>query len=254
MTTYSDDPVELLTRIIHGGERVFEPEGDSIDDLGAFQLIVEAICRLGDDSHIEIKEPERDETSRLRYYKRVEVVTVRPSARKMLERAERMGGLIPEPESEVESAAAEVPEADPVVAAAQPVPRVGVGAVVIHEGRVLMVKRAQPPRVGVWSVPGGKVAFGETLQEAAEREVREETGISISAGSPVHTFELLEEEGGQLCWHYVIVDLQGEYLGGEVQSGSDAQEAAWMTPGELAALKLDSETRRLLRRQPGFDF
>lgn len=253
----SDDPVELLTRIIEGGERLFEPDDDSLEALGAFQPVVEAICRLGDDGHVEIREPGRDENSRMRYYNRVEVVSVRPSARTMLERARSMGGLPEMVEEEASEPAATDDGNAPAAVPEAPAkgPRVGVGAVVVHEGRILLVRRGGPPRAGMWTVPGGKPAFGETLQEAAEREVREETGVTVAAGSPLQTFELQEaDERGELAWHYVIINLRADYLDGEPSAASDAADAAWCTPEEVAELKLDSEMRRLMRRLTDFDY
>ncbi len=258
----SDDPVELLTRIIEDGVRVFEPADDSLEALGAFQPMVQTLCRLGDEGYLEIREPERDETTRLRYYNRLEVVSVRHSAHKMLERARAMD--TPLEEGEAAGAAADGSPAETGTDGAAPVtaassadtgPRVGVGAVVVHEGRILLVRRGGPPRAGMWTVPGGKPAFGESLQEAAEREVREETGVIVAAGTPLQTFELQEaDERGETAWHYVIVNLQADYLDGEPVAASDAADAAWCTPEGVAELALDSEMRRLLRRLPGFAY
>ena len=126
-------------------------------------------------------------------------------------------------------------------------PRVGVGAVVFHNGRVLLVRRARPPRAGEWAIPGGKVRAGETLQAAAEREIHEETGVRIRAGEPVHAFDLIERNAdGTLRWHYVIVDLMGEYLDGEPRAASDAGDAGWFDADALRELPLNPETRRLL--------
>ena len=126
-------------------------------------------------------------------------------------------------------------------------PRVGVGAVVFRNGAVLLVRRAHPPREGEWAIPGGKVRPGETLQQAAEREIREETGVRIRAGEPVHAFDLIERSAdGTLCWHYVIVDLMGEYLDGEPHGADDAAAAAWCDETRLQTLDLNPETRRLL--------
>jgi ADP-ribose pyrophosphatase len=83
-----------------------------------------------------------------------------------------------------------------------------VGAIVVRDSRVLLIQRGQPPSEGLWAIPGGRVELGETLQEAAEREIKEETGLTIRARNPIHTFDvILRDEGGRVRFHYVIVDL-----------------------------------------------
>ena len=129
-------------------------------------------------------------------------------------------------------------------------PVIAVGAVVIRDGRVLLVRRGQPPSENLWAIPGGKVLLGETLQRAAEREIREETGLVIRALEPVYTFDHLEkDERGRIRFHYVIVDLRAEYQGGRIRSGDDAREARWVSPGELEKLAVSDRTRDLLRRK-----
>ena len=131
-------------------------------------------------------------------------------------------------------------------------PRVAVGAVVIHAGRVLLVQRGQPPAEGFWAIPGGSVELGETLQSAAEREIREETGIIIRARNPVYTFDLIEKDDqGRVRFHYVIVDLQAEYVGGRLRPGTDARRARWVAPAQFDDLKVSPQTRMLLARQFG---
>ncbi|MCS7260544.1 MAG: NUDIX hydrolase [Anaerolineae bacterium] len=128
-------------------------------------------------------------------------------------------------------------------------PQVGVGAVLVKDGCVLLVKRASPPSQGTWAIPGGRVKLGETLQHAAERELREETGIIARAGSPIYTFDVIQrDETGQVRFHYVIVDLWMEYVAGEVQAGDDAAEARWITYQDLDTLPIHPTTRTLLER------
>jgi 8-oxo-dGTP diphosphatase len=126
-------------------------------------------------------------------------------------------------------------------------PRVGVGAIVIKDGNVLMVKRAAPPNKNLWAIPGGMLELGETLQQGAEREIFEETNIRIRAGKPIFTFDLLERDNeGRVYFHFLIVDMEAEYLSGEIKAASDALDANWVTPEECQILSLTSNTLRML--------
>lgn len=128
-------------------------------------------------------------------------------------------------------------------------PRVGVGAVVCRDGAVLLVRRGTAPFEGEWAVPGGRVELGETLAAAAEREVLEETGVTIRAGDPLYTFEHIErDDGGAVKFHYVVVDLEGQYLAGEPAAGDDAREAAWIALDAMDDLPVNPITRRLMSR------
>jgi 8-oxo-dGTP diphosphatase len=128
-------------------------------------------------------------------------------------------------------------------------PKPAVGAVVIHEGKVLLVKRSNPPQKDLWAIPGGSVQFGETLQTAAEREIREETGLTIRAGEPVHTFDVIERaHDGSIRFHYVIANLRADYISGEVKAADDASDAGWFRPEDIKKLKISSTTRTLLQK------
>ena len=133
-------------------------------------------------------------------------------------------------------------------------PLVAVGAVVIHNGKVLLVRRGHPPSEGLWAIPGGSVELGETLQQAAEREILEETGIRIKAKEPVLTFDVIERDTqDRIRYHYVIVDLTAEYLSGEPQAGDDAIRASWISEDDAKQLPLNETSRRLLKDQFDFD-
>ena len=132
-------------------------------------------------------------------------------------------------------------------------PRAAVGAIVIKDEKVLLVKRGQPPSEGLWAIPGGSVKLGETLQKAAEREIREETGIIIRAKEPVFIFDAIEkDEKGHIRFHYVITDLKADYIEGEPRGRSDAVDARWVSPNELSQLNVNRTTRQLLKKK--FDF
>jgi ADP-ribose pyrophosphatase len=126
-------------------------------------------------------------------------------------------------------------------------PRLAVGAVVIHRRQVLLVCRRDPPNAGQWAIPGGSVRLGESLAAAAQREIREETGILVRAGRPVYVFESIEHDAlGAVRFHYVIVDLLAEYLSGEPRPQDDAVDARWVAPNELARLPVNATTLDLL--------
>ena len=127
-------------------------------------------------------------------------------------------------------------------------PVVGIGAVVIHEGRVLLVRRGVAPSRGLWAVPGGALELGETLQRGAEREILEETGVAIRAREPVYAFDFFERDGdGRIRFLFVIVDVAADYIGGEVRGADDALEARWLAPEDLEGLAVSKNTLKLLR-------
>jgi len=128
-------------------------------------------------------------------------------------------------------------------------PRVAVGAVVMHEKKVLLCRRGKPPAEGEWAIPGGSVELGETLQEAAEREILEEAGIIVKAGDPIHVFDVLRKDDSQrLRFHYVIVDLLCDYVSGDLKPGDDAREIRWVGPDDLRDLPVNANTVLLLRK------
>lgn len=117
-------------------------------------------------------------------------------------------------------------------------PSVGVGAVLIHEGRVLLIRRGKEPLRGRWVVPGGTVELGETLEEALVREVEEETGLRVRPRELVTVFDRIHREDGQVLYHYVIVDYLCEFVSGSPRAASDAEEVALVAPGDLPAYEL----------------
>ena len=131
-------------------------------------------------------------------------------------------------------------------------PRVGVGAIVIRDGRILLVKRRSSPGKGLWAPPGGLVELGETVREAAEREILEETGITIRAKEAFYVFDFIDrDKEGKIKYHYVIIDFVADYLGGEPKAADDVSDARWVSPDEAVVLNLSPTTRKLLK-QMGF--
>jgi 8-oxo-dGTP diphosphatase len=129
------------------------------------------------------------------------------------------------------------------------VPRVGVGAIVIHEGKVLLVKRGIEPSRGLWAIPGGKLNIGETLQECAAREIMEETGIAIKVGACIYVFDFFErDDQGKIKFHYVIIDFAANYICGEPKGADDADDARWLAPEELSSLPVAKNTLTALRK------
>jgi 8-oxo-dGTP diphosphatase len=131
-------------------------------------------------------------------------------------------------------------------------PRVGVGAIVIRDGRILLVKRGSSPGKGLWAPPGGLVELGETVREAAEREILEETGIAIRAKEAFYIFDFIDrDKEGKIKYHYVIIDFLADYMSGEPRASDDASEARWVSPEDVADLAITPTTRKLLK-QMGF--
>lgn len=126
-------------------------------------------------------------------------------------------------------------------------PVVGVGALVFDNDRILLIKRGQPPAMGMWSIPGGVVELGESLHDACAREVMEETGIHIKVGPLVDTIEaIMPDSQGKIQYHYILFDYLARYVGGELTSGSDADSAAWIPLAEIDNLAIWPATRAMI--------
>jgi 8-oxo-dGTP diphosphatase len=129
------------------------------------------------------------------------------------------------------------------------VPLVGVGAIIIQNSRVLLVKRAHPPLQAQWSIPGGVLEVGELIREAAIREAREETGLHVEPGDLLGVYDrILRNPEQRVQYHYVLIDFLCHASGGELHAASDAAEVRWFTREELPALKLARDTQDVIRK------
>jgi ADP-ribose pyrophosphatase YjhB (NUDIX family) len=127
-------------------------------------------------------------------------------------------------------------------------PLVGVGAVIIEDGRVLLVKRGHPPLAGEWSIPGGVLELGETLREAAVREAREETCLTVEPAELLGVYDrLVRDDDGRTRYHYVLVDFLCRKTAGEPRAAGDADEVRWFTLEETGTLALPEDTAEVIQ-------
>jgi 8-oxo-dGTP diphosphatase len=127
-------------------------------------------------------------------------------------------------------------------------PIAGVGAVITNSaGQVVLIRRSQSPRRNQWSIPGGRVEWGETVKDALLREVLEETGLTIQIERLIDVVDLLmRDASGDVIAHYILIDFKANYFTGELRAGSDAAEARWVDPATLDQYALWEETRRII--------
>jgi 8-oxo-dGTP diphosphatase len=134
-------------------------------------------------------------------------------------------------------------------------PVVGVGAVVLDGDRVLLIKRGHEPLKGQWSLPGGGVELGETLEQAIVREVREETGLDVEVGPIVDVLDRIGRDAhGRVEHQFVLVDFVCRPSGGVLRSASDADDAEWVPIEALARFGVADVTVRVIRKAAGRDF
>jgi ADP-ribose pyrophosphatase YjhB (NUDIX family) len=128
-------------------------------------------------------------------------------------------------------------------------PIVGVGAVIVQDGRAVVVKRGTEPLRGEWSIPGGVLEIGETLRAGAEREALEETGLVVQAGEVLGVFDrVVPGEDGRTRFHYVLIDFICQRVSGELRAGGDATEARWVTVEQLAGISIAEPAAGLIRK------
>jgi 8-oxo-dGTP diphosphatase len=127
-------------------------------------------------------------------------------------------------------------------------PLVGVGAVIIEDGRVALVKRGHAPLLGEWSIPGGVIEVGEAVREAVVREACEETGLQVVVKELLGVYDrLLRDEEGKVRYHYLLVDFLCRRISGDLCAAGDADEVRWFTPEEVKQLMLPDDTNEVIR-------
>lgn len=128
-------------------------------------------------------------------------------------------------------------------------PLVGVGAVIVDHGRVLLIQRGSEPMLGKWTLPGGMLEVGESLIAGVVREVREETGLTVEPVELVELLDRIHRDGERVRYHYVIADYLCRLVGGELKAASDAEAVRWVERAEWnshSALSLDPITVRVV--------
>jgi ADP-ribose pyrophosphatase YjhB (NUDIX family) len=128
-------------------------------------------------------------------------------------------------------------------------PLVGVGAVVVDQGRVLLIRRGSEPLKGCWSLPGGLLELGESLHQGVIREVREETSLEVEPLELVELLDRVHRQGERVQYHYVIADYLCRLVSGELRAASDADAARWVERNEWnshSALRIDPVTVMVL--------
>ena len=133
-------------------------------------------------------------------------------------------------------------------------PLVGVGAVIVEENRVLLIRRGQPPLLGEWSLPGGLLECGETLRDAVAREAREETGLVVETAEMLGVYErVIRDAERRVRYHYVLIDFLCRPVAGDLKAGSDAADVRWFTRDELPALNVAYDANDVVRQGIGAD-
>jgi ADP-ribose pyrophosphatase YjhB (NUDIX family) len=131
-------------------------------------------------------------------------------------------------------------------------PLVGVGAVIVHDNRAVIVQRSTEPLKGQWSIPGGALELGETLRHCAAREALEETGLEVEAVDVLDVFDsIYPDSDGRARYHYVLIDFFCRIIGGELRAGGDAAQARWITLEELADFLIAETAQKVIRKALG---
>ena len=128
-------------------------------------------------------------------------------------------------------------------------PFIGVGAVIADDTRIVLVRRRFQPLAGEWSLPGGAVEVGETLEACVAREMREETGLEVEVGPVIEVFDRITRDAdGRVEYHYVLVDYLCWPSGGVLSAGSDVDDAMWVEASALSAFNLTPKATAVIAR------
>ncbi|MDR3570121.1 MAG: NUDIX hydrolase [Syntrophobacteraceae bacterium] len=131
-------------------------------------------------------------------------------------------------------------------------PLTGVGAILFRETEVVLVKRGRPPAAGKWSLPGGLVELGESLDSAVRREVLEETGLAVRTLDLVAALDrVIFDKEGRIEYHYILLDFLCEVVGGELEAGSDADQCRFVPVEELGRYDMTRGTKQVIRNALG---
>ncbi|HON58360.1 MAG TPA: NUDIX hydrolase [Smithella sp.] len=132
-------------------------------------------------------------------------------------------------------------------------PRVGVGAITIRDGKVLLIRRGVEPGRGLWAIPGGTLRLGESMPDCARREILEETGVEIEVCEIAYVFDFIERDNfGKIKFHFVIVDFSARHVSGEAKAADDAVDARWFSAEELKRVPVSVHTIEALRNSGFF--
>jgi 8-oxo-dGTP diphosphatase len=128
-------------------------------------------------------------------------------------------------------------------------PMVGVGVLIKRGNSILLVKRSNNPGRGLWSIPGGVLELGETLEEAAVREAKEETGADISVDRLLDIYNLIEnDDSGRIRYHYILINFLAHHVRGELKANAESSEIRWVKINELNSYQTTKTLRRLLKK------
>jgi ADP-ribose pyrophosphatase YjhB (NUDIX family) len=131
-------------------------------------------------------------------------------------------------------------------------PLIGVGAIIIDQGKVALIKRGHAPLTGEWSIPGGVLEVGETIRKGVIREAREETCLVIEPLDLLGVYDrIMRDERGQVLYHYVLIDFLCRVVSGDLQAAGDADDAQWFSLQDANALSLPADTSAAIHL--GFD-